>query len=131
MELTLKIVVPCHCTLALEHLDLDFLNHGRLVLHRNRHVDNPVHGLYDWNVHHFTDGLGLRIVDGFLFNLNCSKLSSVRHKKNMSLNLWNWRVHSLLHGASLQPVLWDELHNFVFLPGAVLHRFLWDAFSRL
>ena len=56
VDLTQKNVVRCPCTFAFEHLDLDFLNHGRLVLYHNRHVDNRVHGLHgyvpllhDWN----------------------------------------------------------------------------------
>ena len=38
-ELALKIIILCHCTQAFAHLDLDFLNYGRLVLHYNRQVD--------------------------------------------------------------------------------------------
>ena len=42
MELTQKIVVLCHCALALQHVDQDLLSRGSLVLHHNRDVDNRV-----------------------------------------------------------------------------------------
>ena len=42
-----------------------YLSHGRLMLHHNKHVDEYLPQVYDWNVYHYFVEMGFWIFDGF------------------------------------------------------------------